>query len=490
MNQEMPEELKEQMYETAMSLMNSGKWDQAHTLLLQASKVYEDTDIKKFLALCLHKTGKLEEAVSLYQELLKDGKSYDVLNNLAICYSSMARYDDAIRCLLDASIECPTTYTHFANLGHAFRMKRDFKTAISYFEKAIELEPNDSNLYVNLGGCYGELLEFDKAVEYLETAVEKDESHPAAHIDLGCAYLLQGKWKEGWQEYKWRFKHYPHLKKKADQFPPEKEFTGDFPVAEDRIKIYCEQGLGDIINFIRFVPLLEKTRANYFVEPPEDLADLLKYNGYPVEYSNDYHWHCSVFNLPLILGLTPEKIEELYQPYIKSSCVADFSAYADKFKIGIVWAGNPKHNRDPQRSCRLSHFRKLANLPNVQLFSFQKDIRPRHWHGVGTVDLMQYCGDMRIVDLKDHMTTWDSTASLLQEMDAVVTVDTSMLHLAGAMGKRTYALISYLPDFRWMLSYGNRTFYYPTVSLYRQPEDGNWEQPFDRIYNDLLQSLA
>lgn len=478
-------QLKSDSCNTAIELMTAGKWPEAYQILVQADKTYGTLEIKNLLALCLMKCDCQDQAIEMFLDVLQQEPSYEVLNNLAICYSGIMEFDKSIKYLIDASIMQPKSYTHLANLGHAYRMKKDFHSAISFLEKAIEFQSNDANVYVNLAWCYGELAQFDKAKEILKKALAVDPEHVPAKIDLGCLEILAGDWKEGWEAYKCRFQHYPHLKKKLERYPPETEWKGE-DIEGKTLRVFCEQGLGDVFNFLRFVPLIKN--ANIQLECPEEVRSLLSANDYPVEWVGDFDKHCSLFNLPLLLQLSPEQIQNSYSPYLKSNNVADLSQFGDKLKIGIAWAGNPRHNRDALRSCELSLFRKFNRLENVQLFSLQKDIRKRVWPGCGEVDLAKNCSDLKVIDLREYIIDWNDTASLIEAMDLIITIDTSILHLAGAMGKKTWAAIPFLPDFRWLTKYEDTNIWYPSVKLFRQQKYADWESVFDKMYQELLQT--
>jgi hypothetical protein len=167
------------------------------------------------------------------------------------------------------------------------------------------------------------------------------------------------------------------------------------------------------------------------------------------------------------------------------------SDYDEFFKIGIIWAGNPGHPNDANRSVYLSNFRDIGNLPNVKLFNFQKELGKRVYANSDVqIDFAENCEDMRLVDLSQSMKDFKETSELLVGMDLIITVDTSVLHLAGALGKQTLALIPYNPDWRWGIE-GTDNAWYSSVKLFRQEELGDWETVFEKVkgeVNDLLQN--
>ena len=251
--------------------------------------------------------------------------------------------------------------------------------------------------------------------------------------------------------------------------------------------MYCEQGTGDMIQFVRYVPRLTAMEANVILDVPPSLETLFTPFGKTrIEYRDEpYDYHCSILSLIYLLNIPQGEYAENV-PYLEAQPLLDMTDYASNFKIGIVWAGNPGHPNDINRSCHLSLFRKIANLPNVKLFSLQKETSKRVYSSNpnNQIDLSDNCDDLKVVDMADFLIDYKATASVVNEMDLIITVDTSVLHLAGALGKETWGLIPYNPDWRWQAS-GSTNVWYPSVILYRQQVPGDWESVFEKIYQDL-----
>lgn len=485
------EQLLKEALQIAAKRLQDGKNHECAAICQQVLKVdVENITAKKLLGLVRFQQKRVDEAIEIYQDLLKtNGEDYECHNNISLCLSSIGRHDEAIRHLLKASTIRTDLCAHWGNLGHQFRQKRDFQTAISFFHMALEKEAQ-AQTCVNLSGCYGELLQFDKAIHYLHKAIEIDPNCSAAHIDLACASFLVGDWKTAWKEYDWRFVHYPHVKARSECFDPQKKWDGRPLMDHEIMAVYCEQGIGDVFNFLRFVTPLRQHSKHIKLLLPGDTRSLLRSQFEGVCEDQDiieYDWHCSMMSLPILLELTPDQIRRDNKPYIKPNKIADGiknGTYKNKFKIGICWGGNPQHPRDKQRSCPLSMFRRIYHMDGVKLFSLQKDTRPRVWPGEESVDLSSHCSDLKIVDLSLHMNDWDDTAGLVAAMDLILTVDTSMLHLAGAMGVPTIALIPFLPDWRWGLD-SEDTIWYESVKLFRQRRPGDWEEVFERVAEEI-----
>jgi hypothetical protein len=190
--------------------------------------------------------------------------------------------------------------------------------------------------------------------------------------------------------------------------------------------------------------------------------------------------HCSIMSLPYLLG---KRIPT--ERYLVSLKQIDLGGYSDSFKIGIVWAGNPQHPNDAKRSCRLANFRGIHDLPSVKLFSLVKDTRPRIYRlNPNPIDLTDGTDDMKIVDMAPLMNTFADTAAIINSLDLVISVDTAVLHLAGAMGKPTWALLPWSCDWRWLQS-GNETIWYPSVRIFRQTQPGDWNSVFSQLEKEI-----
>ena len=337
------------------------------------------------------------------------------------------------------------------------------------YEESIDLtlqiiEKDEVNLesYEHLGNCYMFLKQFENTIKTFEKVLEIKPDYDAAHFYISHSCFALGEWAKGWPHYEYRINQtFFNTKQK------EKAWDGKQSLQGKKIIIYCEHGLGDYIYFIRFVPKLKELGAEVLIETPESLNTLFAKFGTIINFPNAvyYDYHCSVASLPYFLNVSEFKTA----PYLTSDKL-DLSEYKDNFKIGIAWTGNPgavKYNA--YRSCPKEYFNTLAEMNNVKLFSLQKDVSVE---GVNAISM------------SDHMANFTETAKIIQAMDLIVTVDTSVMHLAGALGKETWVLIAYYSDCRWTIK-GNKSEWYDSITLFRQEENNNWKTPFNEIENKL-----
>jgi ADP-heptose:LPS heptosyltransferase len=252
-----------------------------------------------------------------------------------------------------------------------------------------------------------------------------------------------------------------------------KMWDGNEPLDGKRVIVYCEQGYGDIIQFSRYFKLLKERGCHVTAHCPKTLHRLL------AGLADDFIDKDEIIELPphdfhiLSLNLPFELKEVAYKPdpgYLNVSEVADLEEYAGHFKIGIAWEGSVNHSNNADRSCPLEYFAPLAMIPNAKLFMIQ--------NGIHNTALIKNCDNLPLfgVPLDDFY----DTAKLINAMDMIISVDTSVLHLAGALNKKTYGLLSYRHDPRWKVN-----DWYPSVKLIRQNRHGNWDSVFDAVFKDM-----
>lgn len=315
-------------------------------------------------------------------------------------------------------------------------------------------------------------------------ALEEKPDFAEARWNMGLTCLLSGNFIEGWEGYEWRWEK-----------PDYKKFKRDFPkfiwqgeeLKGQRILLHAEQGYGDTLQFIRYVPLVDARNARVIVECPRDLTKLLgNIDGVSrVVARNDplpeFDLHCPLMSLPKVFGTTldsiPSKIPYLNaDPDLIRTWKGRISSNIMKFKVGLAWSGNPEHQNDRNRSCALEILSPLAQVKNVQFFSLQK--------GRGSEEVKSPVQGLGMIDLTDQIQDFSDTAALIENLDLVVSVDTVVAHLAGALGKRVWTLLPYSPDWRWLLEREDSPWY-PTMHLYRQPKPGDWTAVIQRATADL-----
>lgn len=322
-----------------------------------------------------------------------------------------------------------------------------------------------------------------EAVEYFDIALKYSQEYPEIHYNKSHALLISGNFEEGWKEYEWR--------KKRKEFYPRNyskpELISGMEIKGKRILVYDEQGLGDSIQFIRFIPMLKQMGVDIILECNKQLLRIFKRitdssalieRDVKNEPSVEYDFQIPLLSLPLYFNTTyetiPSEVPYIFAEEELSNKMSEHIKCENQFKIGIVWGGNPNHTSDNKRSIPLSYFNRLLSIENVKLFSLQK--------GIPLKQVKE--NNFPIVVLNDYLNDFADTAATIENLDLVITIDTSVAHLAGAMGKPVWLLLPFFPDWRWLLK-RNDSPWYPSMKIFRQSEEGNWEPVFDEVVSEL-----
>jgi Flp pilus assembly protein TadD len=389
-------------------------------------------------------------------------------------------------------------------IGFSLRAMQDYSQAIDHFTRAIALKPDYAEAHNHLGVTLAAIGKHHQALDSYSRAIQIDPQYAEPHWNRALALLITGNLPEGWNEYQWRTHPdvglvlYPH---KFD----EPNWDGS-PFQGKTLLVHYERGLGDTIQFIRYLPMVKAHGGIVFLEVQNPLCRLL--NGLPgvdqlLEASPDhkpspaFDLHCSLMDLPRLFNTTLNDVPAP-APYI----FCDPSAAAhwrrrippNTLRIGIVWAGAPAHEKDHLRSCRLLDFAPLARIEGLTLYSLQKDQAVAQLHHVGAADPSPALSSHAkpgppVIDLAHDFHDLADTAAAIANLDLVISVDTCVLHLAAAMGKPAWALISAAPDWRWMLNRDDSPWY-PTMRLFRQQQPGRWDPVFQQVAQELTKVVA
>ncbi|HIF60548.1 MAG TPA: hypothetical protein EYQ26_13810 [Rhodospirillales bacterium] len=290
---------------------------------------------------------------------------------------------------------------------------------------------------------------------------------------------MTGNFKTGWLNYESRWKK---KNVEAKRRYPQPFWDGSSLVCKT-LFLYPEQGVGDLIIFIRYVKVLSTKTTKIIVECPKSLHRLFstipEINVLVTKEDTlpDFDFYAPLLSLPGILNTTLQTIP-VNIPYLFADdhIVSPIITQPKVLNIGIVWAGNPAHENDKNRSINLSFFLAITNIHNTQFYSLQVGDR--------RIDMYQEDFASQIIDLGKHLGDYAETATVINQLDLIITVDTSVAHLAGAMGKPVWVLLPFAPDWRWLLERDDSPWY-PTMRLFRQQERGNWTTVFNEVYQAL-----
>jgi hypothetical protein len=360
--------------------------------------------------------------------------------------------------------------------------------AIPLLERAISIEPAAS-AHNELGLAFGQFGNCDRAIRHFEQALILQPDYAFAHLNRSLANLKSGRFREGWVEYEWRFKS--GLVSRPEI--PVPRWDGS-PLAGKRLLIHTEQGIGDVLQFVRFLPLLKRQGAQIALACPPALRPLLRSLAgidewvpidTPTEMSFDYY--TPLLSLPALLRIDNEAAIPNHVPYIDAETVRieKWRRAFDKidgFRIGICWQGSPTFRGDGFRSIPLEHFAPLAQLDSCNLICLQKG------HGIDQVDQQAARIPLHVYEHMDEEGAFLDTAAMMHSLDLIITSDTAVAHLAGALGRPTWLALSTASDWRWSVERTD-SYWYPTMRLFRQRSLGDWSGVFSEMVASLGTSL-
>jgi len=433
-------------------------------------------------ALGLHRTGHLAEAARLYRTLVGPGKpcAADARINLGAILDAGGRHEEALleyRQALELRAGDPLALN---NMGNSLMKLGRFAEAADSFRLALLQAPDCPEARIALGAALQRAGDAAGAIACFRETLARDPSCAEAHWNLSLALLLTGEFGEGWLEYQWRWRR--------DSFTsPRRGFRQPLwdgsPLAGRRILVHAEQGLGDTIQFMRYLPLLAAAGGTVVAEcQSASLRPLLeRLPGVSAvfvmgEELPPFDLQVPLLSLPHLFGTTLDNLPDLV-PYLSAdperlAAWSRRSAPYQGFKVGIVWAGKPVP--DPFRSCTLEALAPLGAVPGVTFFSLQLG------EGGGAAE----AAGLELVDLTAGIGDFGDTAALISLLDLVISVDTSVAHLAGALGKPVWLLLPEAGDYRWLLERDDSPWY-PSMRLFRQKRQGEWDGVVERLSGEL-----
>ena len=452
--------------------------------LSEALKVNSTSaDAMSNLGLALQATGRCDEAISSYRNALRLAPDHpEILYNLGNACLELGRDAEALSAYDSVLAIAPGHVGARVNRGNALlRFNRPVEAMASY-DAALAAMPGHPQILTNRGHTLRRLDRPLEALADFEAALAAAPEFAEAHFEAAMAHLTLGDFAAGWRAYEWRWKTAAFARhRRQSQTPP---WLGDGPIAGKTILLEAEQGFGDTIQFIRYAPLLASRGAKVICAVQPELQPLLsQFDGISVtacgEPLEPFDLHCALLSLPLALQTRPATIPACV-PYLAAS--AERLAYwRDRLppaqrRAGFVWSGSPSHKNDNNRSIALARLAGLFEDPLLQCFSLQTDLR--------AADREVLAGLRGLVDLGHGIRDFADTAAIIALLDVVVSVDTAVAHLAGALGKPVMILLPHAADFRWMRGRDD-TPWYPTAKLFRQPAFGDWDTVIARVRDEL-----
>jgi tetratricopeptide (TPR) repeat protein len=437
------------------------------------------------LGLALTSMNQLEESVASIKKALALRPNYaGAYNALGIALQKLGALDDALAAFRHALKLTPDHPEYLNNVGMVLGDLGQLEAALATLQHVVTLSPTNADYLYHLGVALEDLGRLEESLDVYRKAIALKPDHSNAHMSFGLLHSLLGDFHIGWQEFEWRAN--------CLQIPLERNLTQPKWTGGDlqgkTLLLHWEQGLGDTLQFIRYAPILAARGAKIFFKCQRELESLLKDTDGIADIAADekllppFQLQCPLVSIPTALCTTldtiPAKIPYVTAPPDRVASWRDRIGTSDtRLRVGISWAGQPKHRNDRRRSMRLDQFAPLAELKSSRFFSLQK--------GSGSAQSASPPAGMDFTDWTADLHDFADTAALVANLDLIISVDTSIAHLAGAMGKPVWVLLPFVPDWRWML---NRTDspWYPTMRLFRQPAHGDWPS----VMADVSRALA
>ena len=474
-------------------LKEEGRADEAITHYRRAIRLQPDLAEAYYnLGNALEESGRFDESVEQYYKSVSINPGFvDVYNNLGNVLKKQKKTEEALMNYQKALTLKPDFAEAFNNIGDVHRTEGRFDEAAEYCRKAIELKSSDERFYISLGNTFLGQGNFNEALEQYQKVADMKSDSADAHYNRGLVLLMKGEFEEGWREYEWRFQS-KEISRDIGYTNNKIPVWDGSPLNGKTILIMSEQGMGDHIQFARYIPMVKKMGGRVVFESRRGLMRLFEgYEGIDLlleeadRNKSDITPDVCVqlLCLPRIFGTTLDTIVADV-PYLKvdSETIVRWKprVNSELFKVGLVWSGSPSHKNDRNRSCKLPDFEPLADVPGVAFYSLQKGELRDDWK--------KPPAGMQIEDIGKDLVDFMDTAAVMENLDLVISVDTAVVHLAGALGKKVWTLLPFVPDWRWMLKRED-TPWYPTMRLFRQPGHGDWESVMKQVAAELKKKV-
>ena len=437
----------------------------------------------------LRHEGRLDEAIAAFHRVIDIQPDHlDAHNNLGVALRERGRLDDAV-CACRRAIEIqPGRAEAYNNLGAVLSELDRLDEAIAAYRRALELKPDCADAHMNLGSALKDQGQLDEASSCYAEALRLTPDDAEVKWGYSFLLLLRGEMERGWPLHEARWDAALCSSPKRNFRQP--MWCGE-PLNGRRVLVHAEQGLGDSIQFIRYVPMIVRRGGVVVVECPRPLVVLFRnFEGISEfvamgESLPPFDLHVPMLSLPLVFKTTLGTIPR-GTPYLAAD-PAKCEPWRERLRIerarlrvGLAWAGNVTHSQDRRRSIPLARLLPLVTVEGIDFFSLQKDR--------GTDQIRELPAAAGLTDCTQLLNDFADTAALIAQLDLVISVDTAILHLAGALGRPAWALLPFAPDWRWLLNRDDSPWY-PTMRLFRQPRLMDWEPVIDEVREQLQQQV-
>ena len=460
-----------------------------HNLPMPLQSVPQQNQVVFLMAqgLALHQQGKFNEAKAIYEKVLAiEINNFEALLLLGTLSAQTKEFTRAVDFLAAALKMNPNHAVCYSNRGNALKELKRLDEALASYDKAISIKPDYAEAYSNRGNALKELKRLDEAIASFDKAISIKPDYAEAYWNLSLCHLLNGNFKDGWQGYEWRWKRKDISKTGGIRNFPQPLWLGEQCLKDKTILLYAEQGLGDTIQFCRYVPIVAKHGAKVILEVSRPLVKLLK----NLEGVNQiiakgdtlpkFDFQCPLLSLPLAFKTTLNTIPSVLQNIINDA--ENVTKWQTKLgekskrRVGLVWSSVSSFKNDHIRSMTLLELLSALPKEGFEYICLQKEIKEIDKDTLKANPQIKFFGDL--------LNDFSDTAELIECLDLVISTCTSVPHLSCSMGKETWLMLSYVPDWRWLLDREDSPWY-PSAKLNRQEKIGSWHGVLEKVKFDL-----
>ncbi|MCV6638746.1 tetratricopeptide repeat-containing glycosyltransferase family protein [Candidatus Albibeggiatoa sp. nov. NOAA] len=429
-----------------------------------------------------------QQAINCYLQALEQqptNQQYEFIYlKLALLYGQQQKLEPALKYFQKTIQYNPKNPAAHSGIGQILHRFEQLEQALQHYQQALTYNPSLDNFLLT-AKTFHRLGRYQQAMLCYKEAAKINPQSAELNFSIALIQLLHGHYKEGWQRYEARWQ----LPDRGFILPVTKQPQWQGETLENKtLLIIHEQGFGDTIQFLRYLLLIKAQKLILKCHAPLISMVQTSFSHLPIDIVEPntpileiYDYYVPLASLPRLFQTQVDSIPHNI-PYLKTNSAKiqpwKTKLTTGKINIGIVWSGNPNHVNDANRSCPLDYFLNLAQQTDIQLYSLQK----------GDV-AQQLNPDMPIQDCSQQLQDFTDTAALIQALDLVITVDTSVAHLAGALGQKTWIILPYVPDWRWLLNRQDSPWY-PTVKLFRQIQAKDWTSVFSQLQHELNQLIS
>jgi len=428
--------------------------------------------------------GQLDGAIAAFRNALALNPNLpEAHSNLGNALRDKGQLDEAVAACRQAIALRPNYAEAHNNLGNALKDKGQLDEAVAAFRQALALDPNLPEAHSNVGIVQRDEGRLDEAIVAFRRAIALNPNLAEAHNNLSMALLGRGDFQQGWEEYEWRWK-WKDFPSPARNFAQPRWDGG--PLEDRTLLLHTEQGFGDAIQFIRYLPLVAQRGGRIIIECQAELQRLFQtigrcqivVRGQPLP---GFDLHCPLLSLPRVfgtnLGNIPQDVPYLHADVEEAARWQHrLAGYSPFVKVGLAWAGSPTYKNDRNRSIKLARLAPLGQAPGARFFSLQK--------GEAAAEAKTPPPGMELIDWTEELKDFADTAAFLANLDLVIAADTAVVHLGGAMAKPVWALLPFASDWRWLLDRADSPWY-PTIRLFRQETPGDWDGVIGRVAGEI-----